>query len=258
LKYQVMLEATVQPRLVYSARDEGRDDGPLQIVDRLRDCLFRGELAAGARLSEPALATMLGVSRTPIRAALQRLQIEGWLDSTNNGGYRVRQFSRADVASALAVHAALEGLAVRLASEQGVASSLMSQARELLIRMDMLLGEDAWSTATFDLFVARHGEFHRLLVKMAACPMIDNTLEHVRAHPLSIAAHVFFSRGHGDNDVRTALMFAQEQHRNVLDAIKRQQGARAEALVREHAALLERYLHSADQRHHVPFLGRLG
>ncbi len=253
-----MQEATVQPRLVYSARDEGREDGPLQIIDRLRACLFQGDLAAGARLSEPALATMLGVSRTPIRAALQRLQIEGWLESTTNGGYRVRQFSREDVASALAVHAALEGLAVRLAAEQGVAPSLMSQARELLIRMDMLLGDDVRVPETFELFVARHGEFHRLLVKMAACPMIDNTLEHVRAHPLSIAAHVFFSTGRGLADVRMALTLAQEHHRSVLDAIKRQQGSRAEALVREHAALLERHLDAVGQRHDVPFLTRAG
>lgn len=251
-----MLDVTVQPRLVYSAHDDGREDAPLQIIDRLRECLFNGELAAGARLSEPSLATMLGVSRTPIRAALQRLQIEGWLDSTANGGYRVRQFSRSDVASALAVHAALEGLAVRLAAEQGVASSLMSQARELLIRIDMLLGEEVWSPHCFDLFVARHSEFHRLLVKMAACPMIDNTLAHVMAHPLTIAANVFFSCGRNHPEVRMSLLFAQEYHRNVLDAIKRQQGARAEALVREHAALLERHLHGADQRDSVPFLTR--
>ncbi|MGE5451890.1 MAG: GntR family transcriptional regulator [Acidobacteriota bacterium] len=251
-----MLDVTVQPRLVYSAHDEGRDEPPLQIIDRLRECLFNGELAAGARLSEPSLATMLGVSRTPIRAALQRLQIEGWLDSTANGGYRVRQFSRDEVASALAVHAALEGLAVRLAAEQGVAASLMSQARELLIRMDMLLDEATWSLDSFDLFLARHAEFHRLLVKMAACPMIDNTLAHVTAHPLSIAAHVFFSTGRANPDVRMGLVFAQEHHRNVLDAIKRQQGTRAEALVREHAAWLERHLHTSHHRASVPFLTR--
>lgn len=251
------MDVNVQPRLVYSALEEGRDDAPLQIIDRLRECLFNGELAAGTRLSEPSLATMLGVSRTPIRAALQRLQIEGWLDSTANGGYRVRQFSREDVASALAVLAALEGLAVRLAAEQGVSASLMSQARELLIRMDMLLDESAWSAASFELFVARHAEFHRLLVKMAGCPLIDNTLEHVTAHPLSIAAHVFFSTGQAYSEVRTGLVFVQEHHRNVLEAIKRQQGTRAEALVREHAALLERHLRVADQRAKVPFLARV-
>ncbi|MDE2592687.1 MAG: GntR family transcriptional regulator [Burkholderiales bacterium] len=251
-----MLDVNVQPRLVYSAQDEGREDAPLQIIDRLREYLFNGDLAPGTRLSEPSLATMLGVSRTPIRAALQRLQIEGWLDSTANGGYRVRQFSRDDVASALAVLASLEGLAVRLAAEQGVSASLMSQARELLIRMDMLLDEEAWSAASFDLFVARHGEFHRLLVKMASCPLIDNTLEHVTAHPLAIAAHVFFSSGRAYSAARMGLVFAQEHHRNLLDAIKRQQGSRAEALVREHAALLERHLLASDQRASVPFLAR--
>lgn len=252
-----MLDSSLQPRLVYSVPDAGRDDVPVQIIDRLRECLFNGELTPGSRLSEPALAARLGVSRTPIRAALQRLQTEGWLEFTANGGYRVRQFSRDDVASALAVHAALEGLAVRLAAEQGVSSVLMSQARELLIRMDLLLNEADWCVAHFDLFVARHAEFHRLLVKMAACPLIDNTLAHVMAHPLSIAANVFFTAGRHLPEVRQSLVFAQEHHRNVLDAIKRQQGTRAEALIREHAALLERQLHGADQRATVPFLSRV-
>jgi GntR family transcriptional regulator of vanillate catabolism len=55
-----------------------------------------------------------------------------------------------------------------------------------------------------------------------------------------------------------ALTLAQEHHRSVLDAIKRQQGTRAEALVREHAALLERHLDAVGQRHDVPFLTRAG
>ncbi|MDE1999828.1 MAG: GntR family transcriptional regulator [Burkholderiales bacterium] len=252
-----MIDTSFQPRLVYSMPDVGRDDVPLQIVDRLRECLFNGELMPGSRLSEPALAARLGVSRTPIRAALQRLQTEGWLEFTATGGYRVRQFSRGDVASALAVHAALEGLAVRLAAEQGAPPSMMSQARELLIRMDLLLNEAEWCVSHFDLFVARHAELHRLLVKMAVCPMIDNTLAHVMAHPLSIAANVFFTSGRTLPDVRQSLVFAQEHHRSVLDAIKRQQGTRAEALIREHAAWLERHLHMADQPATVPFLTRV-
>lgn len=249
-----MSDVNTPPRLVYSAGEATKEEAPLQIVDKLRECLFRGEFPAGTRLSEPALATHLGVSRTPVRSALQRLQIEGWLDCTSNGGYRVRQFSLDDVASALAVRAALEGLAVRLAAEQGVPANLMSQARELLVRMDLLLEEGDWDATQFDSFVSRHTEFHDLLVKMANSPMVDNTVAHVVAHPLSIAARVFFSTARTHPHLRVSLQFAQEQHRNVLDAIKKHQGARAEALIREHAALLERYLHVVGSRRSVPFL----
>lgn len=251
-----MLDVNTSPRLVYSAGESTKDDPPLQIVDRLRECLFRGEFPAGSRLSEPALANHLGVSRTPIRSALQRLQIEGWLDCTSNGGYRVRQFSLTEVASALQVRAALEGLAVRLAAEQGVPATLMSQARELLVRMDLLLEDENWDEAQFDLFVARHAEFHDLLVKMANSPMVDNTVAHVVAHPLSIAARVFFNTAGALPQIRVSLQFAQEQHRNVLDAIKKHQGARAEALIREHATLLERYLHVLGSQRCVPFLSQ--
>ena len=252
-----MTEQAIQPRLVYSAGEEGREDAPVQIIDRLRECLFRGELVAGSKLSEPALAHRFGVSRTPVRAALQRLQIEGWLDSTSNGGYRVKQFSRADVASALEIHAALEGLAVRLAAERGVPSTVMSQAREVLIRIDVLLSDEDWSDRGFEQYLMLNHDFHGFLIKMADNPMLESTLAQVHVHPLSIAGQFLLNGKGATTATRTGVLMAQEQHRCVLDAIKRQQGSRAEALVREHAALLERCLTATKHVANAPFLGRV-
>lgn len=249
-----MLDVNTPPRLVYSAIETNRADAPLQIVDRLRDCLFRGEFPAGTRLSEPALASLFGVSRTPIRAALQRLQIEGWLDCTSNGGYRVSHFALPDVASALAVHAALQGLAVRLAAEQGVSPALMSQARELFVRMELLLEVQSWTHEHVDAYIARHNEFHQLLGRMAKCPLLDNTLKQIDAHPLSIAARVFFCASNVSAKSRGVFAFAHELHRGILEAVKLHQGSRAEALIREHAALLERHLVAISRDHSLAFL----
>ena len=85
------------------------------------------------RLDERQLSEDLGVSRTPIRAALQKLESEGLLDAMPNGrGYRLRQFSKADIWDAIEIHATMEGLAARMAAERGVDELLMEQARELL------------------------------------------------------------------------------------------------------------------------------
>ena len=60
---------------------------------RLREMLFKGEFQRGERLSELPLSARLGVSRTPIRLALERLAHEGLLEASRSGGFVVREFT---------------------------------------------------------------------------------------------------------------------------------------------------------------------
>ena len=83
---------------------------------RLREMVLAGELPAGSRIAELAIVEKLGVSRTPIRAALMRLEQEGLLESLPGGGYAVRSFSERDVVDAIELRGTLEGLAARLAA----------------------------------------------------------------------------------------------------------------------------------------------
>ncbi|MBL8848475.1 MAG: GntR family transcriptional regulator [Planctomycetaceae bacterium] len=71
----------MKSKLVYSLRE--------QIANHLRDDVLSGRLAVGARLNEMALVERFGVSRTPIREALQQLTFEGLLESPPNAGARV-------------------------------------------------------------------------------------------------------------------------------------------------------------------------
>ena len=63
----------------------------------VRELVISGEIGAGSRLSEVALAERLGISRTPLRAALARLAEEGLVEAIPSGGYAVRSFAREDV-----------------------------------------------------------------------------------------------------------------------------------------------------------------
>ncbi|MGH7562096.1 MAG: GntR family transcriptional regulator [Gemmatimonadales bacterium] len=60
-------------------RSNGRPDRPREVYDQLRRMIVHGRLAPGSRLVETDLATRLGVSRTPVRGALQRLEQEGYI-----------------------------------------------------------------------------------------------------------------------------------------------------------------------------------
>src|SRR4030095_10170153 len=80
---------------------------------RVREMIRGGELPAGARIAELAIVERLGVSRTPIRAALMRLEQEGLLQALPHGGYAVRSFSERDVSDAIELRGTIEGLAAR-------------------------------------------------------------------------------------------------------------------------------------------------
>src|SRR5438128_8612345 len=85
---------------------------------RLRGMILKGSFQAGERISELPLVAMLGVSRTPIRLALERLAHEGLLESYPTGGFVVRGFTLEDVWDSIEIRGNLEGMAAQLAAER--------------------------------------------------------------------------------------------------------------------------------------------
>ena len=83
----------------------------------LREMLLRGDFRPGERISELPMVARLGVSRTPIRLALDRLANEGLLEPSPSGGFVVRAFDLSDIWDAIEMRGVLEGTAARLASE---------------------------------------------------------------------------------------------------------------------------------------------
>ena len=211
---------------------------------RLREMVLAGELPGGTRIAEVAVSESLGVSRTPVRSALMRLEQEGLLQALPNGGYAVRTFSERDVADAIELRGTLEGLAARLAAERGAAPVVLREARACLKRIDELLKEPALDDAAFSRYVEFNGLFHRLLSEMAGSPLIAQQLE--RATNLPFASPSAFVVVQANSPAaRDMLVIAQDQHGQVLDAIENREGSRAEALMREHSRLAQRNLREA-------------
>lgn len=232
-----------------AALGEAADAGASQSVKaqlRLREMILAGELAGGARIAELTLVEMLGVSRTPIRAALMRLEQEGLLHRLPGGGYAVRTFSETDVADAIELRGTMEGLAARLAAERGADAAVLAEAAQCLDEIDAVLVPRALDDEGFSAYVALNARFHQLLGRMVGSEVIVRELDRVKGLPFASPSAFVVVQTHSP-EARDMLVIAQDQHRQVLDAITRREGARAEALMREHSRITRRNLLAAVQ-----------
>ena len=198
---------------------------------RLREMILGGEMPSGMRITELAIVEKLGISRTPIRAALARLEQEGLLEALLNGGYAVRTFSERDVSESIELRGTLEGLLARLAAERGVADDALAEARGCLEEIDAVLSEAALDDEAFLHYVTLNQKFHNLLGVMAQNPVIARELERVVKLPFA-SPSAFVVLQANSPQARDMLIVAQHQHWCVLEAIGKREGARAEAIMR--------------------------
>jgi GntR family transcriptional regulator, vanillate catabolism transcriptional regulator len=215
---------------------------------RLREMILAGELQSGARITELAIVEKLGVSRTPIREALMRLEQEGLLQALVNGGYGVRTFSEQDVSDAIELRGTIEGLVARLAAERGAPAASLAEARRCLDAIDMLLSSATLDDEAFLGYVRLNQRFHALLGDMAGSAVIIRQLERVVSLPFASPSGFVVVQANSPQ-ARDMLVVAQDQHRQVLDAIEQREGSRAESIMREHSRLAQRNLQKAMRSH---------
>jgi GntR family transcriptional regulator of vanillate catabolism len=225
----------------------------MRAVLSLRQLLLSGEFAPGTRMSEIPLVERLGVSRTPLRLALARLEHEGLLETLATGGYAVKQFTRADIDDAIELRGVIEGTAVRLAAERGVEPSHLAAMRVCCARMDSFVHQS--DVDSFVGYMDLNQKFHALMLEAARSPVLERALEGVVSLPF--ASPSAFVLAHAElPESREVLVIAQSHHRGLVEAITNHEGARAESLAREHARIsrrnLEIVLSTRDARKRVP------
>ncbi|WP_269498466.1 GntR family transcriptional regulator [Castellaniella sp. S9] len=210
----------------------------------LRNLILNGELAPNERLSELAVVERLGVSRTPVRAALQRLAEEGLLEEIVGGGYAVKTFTERDVYDAIELRGTLEGMAARFAAEHGASPVLLSKANEIVAAVDRIIGQAEITAEDFERYIKYNEQFHKLLIAMSGSELLAREFD--RMTRLPFASPSGFVKAQVDApQARLILTLAQEGHRAVVEAIELRQGDRAESLMREHARLAHRNLRYA-------------
>ncbi|AHM05843.1 hypothetical protein roselon_03598 [Roseibacterium elongatum DSM 19469] len=201
----------------------------------LRSIVLGGEVAPGQRLSEPTLSARLGISRTPLRQAIQQLVEEGLLERVPSGGVRVRALSIVDVVDAIELRGVIEGTAARLAAERGAPVADLRACRSVADEIDIALGQSA-ADVDFERYAALNDRFHDLVNGLCGSEMVMREYQRITALPMARPS-AFLQAQAAMSEIRQSLFGAQEQHRAVLQAIEAREGSRAEAICREHARL---------------------
>jgi GntR family transcriptional regulator, vanillate catabolism transcriptional regulator len=205
-----------------------------QAIVRIREMILRAELAPGQRVAEAPLAERLGVSRTPVRQALPLLAQEGLLLEHETRGYVVREFTAADIIDAIDLRAVLEGLMVRRVAEAGASKALLRELRVCLADGDAILSKRRVDESDEGAYAEMNERFHRALLKEADSALLAEALERNNRIPFAAPQALAFDKDNLDQ-MYDMLKYAHRQHHDIVESLERGHGARAEALMREHA-----------------------
>jgi GntR family transcriptional regulator of vanillate catabolism len=171
-----------------------------------------------------------------------------------SGGYVTSTFTERDVFDAIELRGTLEGLAARFAAERGAPVSVLSAMEQCVDELDTAVAGFA-ETYDPDHYVRLNDHFHRLLIKAGQSPMVERSLQRVLSLPFaSPNAFVRSSRSELPDAIKI-MCAAQQQHRNILEAIRSREGKRAEALACEHSRSAWNYLRMALASNSLQFPG---
>jgi GntR family transcriptional regulator, vanillate catabolism transcriptional regulator len=226
-----------------SPRAGSRSDGATQLEHALlslREMLLKGEFAPGERIAEIPLAARLGVSRTPLRLALERLQHEGLAEAWPSGGFVVRSFTVADIHDAIELRGVLEGCAARRAAER-LQTPDLSKMDAYAAEMSVLVRSNNPTWESFVRYIELNESYHAGLIELADSAILQRAIDQVVSLPFA-SAGAFLHIQAELPESQEILFIAQEHHRAILEAIRNRTGGRAEGLAREHSRLALRNL----------------
>ena len=202
------------------------------VTERMRLAVLEGRLSPGEKLNEELLSSMLQVSRTPVRAALHGLAAEGLLDYVPNRGYSVRSVDMEQLNAMFDLRGVLEGLAARLAAERGLDAEQLAGFEAALAQGDQVLSKGRLLEGDRTVFSEVNSRIHGIILRAAGNRMLDDMIRICHHVPASSQRNVMWH----DYDW---LRRSHDDHHRLLDAIQRREGARAEALMREHIHIVK-------------------
>lgn len=186
----------------------------------LRDRVIVGELAPGVEVSEPELAEQLQMSKTPVREALARLCVEGFMEAFPRRGYRVTPVTVKDMNHLFAVRGMLEGEAAALAARHMTNAEF--NELECVVDTSYIVGEGISARS----FVSANEQFHSAIARASRNPR----LEHLVISHLEECARLF----HMGARVRDINPETSSDHRRIITYLRARDSENAKRAMIEH------------------------
>lgn len=197
--------------------------------ERLYQGIISQELSSDMRLTEAALSEWTGVSRTPLRDALQRLEMAGIVSRQRNRSIRIHPLSMDEMERLSMLREVLEGLLVRRVTMRSERGEISLEGLEAIVEEMAAVDRDRGIA----LLLRLGREFHRKLSDLAGDPMASRMLEQVL---LSFERYRHLIDRPGDPSAQKRSARILVEHRAILDAIRAGDGESAEKLMHEHLA----------------------
>ncbi len=199
-----------------------RDYKPLGevVFENLRDAILTGKLAPGERLMEIQLAETLGVSRTPVREAMKRLEQEDFIEVVPRKGAYVKMLDSKDILDVLELRYLLEGFAAKCAAENMTDSDIEA--------MQKLLDEFEEAVANNDTMalIETDYKFHDRIYSANKNTKLKELIRNLQEQFYRFRT-IYFTEYNNYNEIT-------EGHRDILDALTAKDGKRAEKIVQAH------------------------
>lgn len=190
------------------------------VAETLREAIVNGILKPGERLMEIQLAEELGVSRTPVREAIRKLELEGFVVMIPRRGTYVADLSIKDINEVFEIRTALDVLAAGLAVER-ITEDELEQLERLLVEIGELIEED-----DADRLVESDSQFHDILYRASRNDRLVGIINNLREQFTRFRSISIQYPGRMQKSV--------EEHRRLVEAIASRDTDLAQQLAREH------------------------
>ena len=190
------------------------------VFENLKIAIIKGDIPTGGRLIESRLAETLGISRTPVREAIHKLEREGYLQKLPRGGFRIPGLSREDVEETFGIRSILESYAARLAAVKHGKADLGPLEKKIRIYQKHLDAGDLAALPDINT------EFHDLLYALSRSPKLIQMINNLRDQIYRYRQLIL-------REERMARM-SNDDHKDMLQRIRQRDAQGVERLVREH------------------------
>lgn len=199
-----------------------------------------GRFQPGERLAEVKVAAELGVSRTPVRSALEALAREGLVVPTaNQRGFVVRETTLKEILDATELRGVLEGVAARQVAEAGLSPESRAALEHCVATTAAIFDKGELTPEDGSTWAEQNERFHQTIIEASANAPLIHALKVNDQVPFSGAGAFLEDPEDAEATHRqyAILAAAQRHHETILRCLLRGEGARVESLMREHCFL---------------------